>query len=103
MATKATSQAQAKTKSQPEHPYRIGQGYFVRTVTMYFTGRLMAVYPQELVFEEAAWIADTGRFKQALESGVFNEVEPYPDQVIIGRGAIIDISTFAPALPRNQK
>lgn len=92
-----------KAKAQAGHPYQIGQGYFVRTVTMYFTGRLIAVYPQELVFEEAAWIADTGRFKQALETGSFNEVEPYPTQVIIGRGAIIDISPFALALPRKQK
>ena len=54
-------------------------------------GRLLRVTPTELVLEDAAWIADTGRFSDALKAASFNEVEPFPDgEVIIGRGAIID-------------
>ena len=49
------------------HPYEIGANYLIRTVTMIDTGRLVAVTDQELVIEEAAWIADTGRFTQALQ------------------------------------
>ena len=74
-----------------DHPFEIGAVYLIRTVTMIDTGRLLRVTPTELVLEDAAWIADTGRFSDALKKLSFNEVEPFPDgEVIIGRGAIID-------------
>ena len=85
-------------------PYQIGKPYFIRSVTMYYTGKLVAVHPQELVLEQAAWIADTGRFEQALRTGDFSEVEPYPvGQLIVGRGALIDAFQVSFALPTKQK
>lgn len=75
----------------PEHAWVIGKIYLIRTVTMIDTGRLVAVTEHELVLEDAAWIADTGRFAQAVAKAEFGEVEPFPDgRVIVGRGAIID-------------
>src|SRR2546430_17214148 len=71
--------------------WEIGKIYLIRTVTMIDTGRLVAVTPQELVLEDAAWIADTGRFTQAVEKAEFGEVEPFPSgRVIVGRGSVID-------------
>lgn len=71
--------------------WEIGKIYLIRTVTMIDTGVLVAVTDQELVLEDAAWIADTGRFSDALVSAEFDEVEPFPDgRVIIGRGAVCD-------------
>lgn len=88
----------------PSHPYEVGRNYFIRTVTMIQVGKLVDVTPQELVLEEAAWIADTGRFNEALKSGTFSEVEPFPDgKVIIGRGAIIDACRFDHATQRIVK
>ncbi len=87
-----------------EHPYRVGKNYFIRTVTLYYTGRLVRVTAQELVLEDAAWIADTGRFAKALEEGELSEVEPFPvGEVIIGRGAVIDATLWGTALPRKVK
>ncbi len=86
-----------------EHPYKIGAIYLIRTVTMIDTGRLVAVTTQELVLEDAAWIADTGRFADALKNCKFNEVEPFPDgRVIVGRGAVIDAVEIE-AAPREQR
>ena len=86
-----------------ESPYKIGENYLVRTVTMIITGRIIAVYPTELVVEDAAWIADTGRFADNLISCDFSEVEPFPNgEVIIGRGAIVDACVIK-TLPRKQK
>lgn len=84
--------------------WHIGSDYLIRTVTMIDTGRLVAVTPQELVLEDAAWIADTGRFSGSLASCDFSEVEPFPKgtQVIIGRGSIID-AVKIPSLPSKQK
>ena len=85
-------------------PYEVGKNYFIRTVTHYYTGRLVAVYEHELVIADAAWIADTGRYADALKSGDFSEVEPYPEgNVIIGRGALLDASPLSTSLPRSQK
>jgi hypothetical protein len=85
-------------------PWQVGQPYFIRTVTMYLTGRLIAVHPQELVIEDAAWIADTGRFAQFADNGEAEEVEPFPHrrEVIIGRGSVIDAFVLD-SLPRSQK
>ena len=81
----------------------IGANYLIRTVTMIDTGRLVAVTAQELVLEDAAWIADSGRFSDAVKAANFNEVEPFPDgRVIIGRGSVIDAVTIKD-LPRSQK
>ena len=75
-----------------EHPYNIGKSYHIRTVTHFYTGILRDVYSHELVLAEAAWIADTGMFSQAMATSDFVEVEPYPKDrlVIIGRGAAVD-------------
>lgn len=72
----------------------IGKEYFVRTVTHYFTGRLIWVGEKEFVFEDAAWVADTGRFNEFLQGKTVNEVEPFPkgSNLIIGRGSLIDMT-----------
>lgn len=86
-----------------EHGWEIGKIYLIRTVTMIDTGRVVAVMEHEIVLEDAAWIADTGRFSQALETAQFGEVEPFPDgRVIVGRGSIIDAVQIAVA-PRSLK
>lgn len=86
------------------HPYEIGSNYFIRTVTHHYTGRLVAVYQHELVLVDAAWIADDGRFADAMATGSFSEVEPYPaGKLIIGRGAVLDAFVITFALPRDQK
>lgn len=86
-----------------DHPWEIGKNYLIRTVTMIDAGKLVAVTSQELVLEDAAWIADTGRFANALEKLDFNEVEPFPaGRVIIGRGAVIDAVQIG-EVPRCQK
>jgi len=87
-----------------EHPYAIGKNYFFRSVTHYYTGKLLAVYEHELVIENAAWVADTGRFGQMLKTGSLKEVEPYPDgEVVLGRGALVDAIVITFPLPRDTK
>jgi len=87
------------------HPYKVGENYFIRTVTFHYTGKLVAVYDHELVLMDATWVADDGRFADAVAQGSYKEVEPYPDEreVVIGRGAIVDAVVITHPLPRKQK
>ena len=93
-----------KTSVSPQF-FTIGESYFIRSVTYHYTGRVAAVTDQGIVLEEAAWIADSGRFTPALEKGSFYEVEPYPSdvQVHINMGAIVDASQWKLPLPLEQK
>ena len=96
-------QSLLKGPGEATHPYEVGKNYFIRTVTMYFTGRLTKITDHELVLDEAAWIADTGRFSDAMKTGSFSEVEPFAGRVIVGRGAIIDAQEWSLVLPKTQK
>ena len=86
-------------------PFEIGKNYFIRTVTHHLTGKLIEVHATELVVVDGAWIADDGRLADALKTGSFSEVEPFPDgvRIIIGRGSIIDAQVLGHAIPRSQK
>lgn len=95
------------TRADDSH-WEVGSAYFIRTVTHHYTGRLIKVTPAELVIEDAAWIADDGRFAQFLKDGATGdsvEIEPYPDgaRVILGRGGILDAVKWTAKLPREQK
>ena len=82
----------------------IGEPVFIRTVTMYYVGRLKEVYEHELVLTECSWVADTGRFHNALKDGVFSEVEPFvSEEVIVARGGLIDVCHWGHAIPTEQK
>lgn len=85
-------------------PWEIGQSYFIRTVTYHIVGRLTAVHDHELVVEDAAWVADSGRWAAALATGSLSEVEPFPaGPVIVGRAAVVDAARWAHPLPRSVK
>lgn len=92
-------------RKRDDSHWEVGQSYFIRTVTHHFTGRLVKVTKEELVIEDAAWIADDGRFAQFVAGGEANEVEPYPDgaKVIIGRTSLIDAVRWSAKLPRTTK
>ena len=91
------------TPPKMEGPWEVGVAYLIRTVTQYVVGRLTWVGPTELLLEDAAWVADTGRFHDALVTGRFHEVEPFPGPVIVGRGSICDATRWSHALPIAQK
>jgi hypothetical protein len=76
-------------------PWEIGKKYFIRTVTMHLTGELVSVANNEIVLKDAAWIADSGRFNEALKDiNKCSEVEPFQNHVIVGRGSIVDATVI---------
>lgn len=93
----------ADTINASEPFWVINQSYFIRTVTMYLVGRLESITSGELVLSSCSWIADTGRFHDAIKRGVFEEVEPFVNVVLVNRTAIIDATIFSHDLPTDQK
>lgn len=78
----AAEQALAVLGGSESHPYRIGQSYFVRTLTYHYTGRIVRVTDKELVLSESAWIPESGRWAECLRTGVVEKCEPTPDDVL---------------------
>ena len=89
--------------AQPEIPLKIGQPYFIRTVTHYYTGKLVNIIGKFLILDDCCWIADTGHFMEAIKNGTFSEVEPMGNQVIVNSDAIIDAVIVKFTLPNRQK
>ena len=95
----------SKKLKEADNHWQVGKNYMIRTVTHIQIGNLIAVTDKELVLKNASWIADTGRFEQAVKNGELDEIEPFPDDeiVIVGRGALIDAVLWRHKLPREQK
>jgi hypothetical protein len=84
-------------------PLSVGRAVLLRTVTHYYTGRVAQVKAHEIVLTCAAWIADTGRWYDALKTGSLNEVEPFVGPVSINRDALVDATEWKHSLPKEQK
>jgi len=77
-------------------PFIVGKNYLIRTVTMTISGQVKEAYENFLVMAQAAWIADTGRFSEALiDQNKFNEVEPFKNDCIVSLGAIVDATEIS--------
>ena len=92
-----------KDSSSPKHPLTLNTNYFIRTVTLYYTGRLKEIVGDWLVLEDATWIADTGRFHDFLKDGLCNEYESFVSSVRIPIGSIIDVTEWNHELFKGQK
>lgn len=86
-----------------ECAYEVGQCYLIRTVTMIELGRVKRITPREIILEDACWVADTGRFSEALATGELNEVEMYQTDVIVSLGAIVSATPWTNDLPTETE
>lgn len=91
------------SSASTEFYFKPGTKLFIRTVTMYLTGKLVSAGDKELVLEDACWIADSGRFGEFLRTGKINECEAFPDGIVlVGRGSVIDLCEWKHPLPRKD-
>ena len=95
--------AASSGKEQPQTPFVVGDAYLIRTVTMTWTGRVSRIVGFFLVLEDAAWIADTGRFGDATHEDALAEVEPRDGPAIVNMYSIVDACDWLTDLPRKQK
>lgn len=80
----------------------VGGKYYFRTVTYHLTGEVKKIVGRFAYLKQAAWIADSGRFEQAIKDGVLNEVEPVGD-AFINLETVVDFFPWRHSLPTKQK
>jgi hypothetical protein len=79
----------------------VGEKFFFRTVTYHLTGRVKKVIGNIIELENAAWIADSGRFMQAIKNGELKEVEPV-GRAWINMDSVTDFFEWKHKLPEVQ-
>lgn len=98
---------QKKTVVSKENGWKIGENYLIRTVTHIQVGKLEDINDKEIILSNASWIGDTGRFYNILANGLESdddsEIEPFTDNIIINRSALIDATIYNHSLPKTQK
>ena len=79
----------------------IGKAFFFRTVTYHQIGTVVKQIGDFLELKDASWIADSGRFMNALRDGKLFEVEPV-DTAFVNIKAIVDFFPWRHPLPKVQ-
>lgn len=80
----------------------VGQKLFIRTVTYHMTGKVVKRMGAFIQLEDAAWIADSGRFSTALKTGELSEVEPV-GTMWVNLSSVVDFFPWKHKLPQEQK
>ena len=80
----------------------VGQKLFIRTVTYHMTGRVVKRMGAFIQLEEASWIADSGRFSDAIKKGELDEVEPV-GTAWVNLSSVVDFFPWKHELPTEQK
>lgn len=95
-----------ETKSQTKFPFKVGDKVFLRTVTLYYLGRIKEFIGDHLVLEDASWVQDTGsRLHDFIKSGAEtnkSEIEPIVTKLSVNLNNVIDCIEWTHDLPRVQ-
>ena len=80
----------------------VGHTFFFRTVTYHLVGKIVKRVGKFLELKDASWVADSGRFMNAIKEGKLNEVEPV-GQAFVNLESVTDMFPWKHALPKEQK
>ena len=89
--------------ARKETPFKVGEKYIIRCVTYHDVGRVKEIKGDFLILEDASWVADSGRWEEALKTGELSEVEIFPNEVYVNIGSIVDSAPWNHDLPTESK
>lgn len=95
----------AKKSEKWEDPIQVGQCVLIRSVTQFNVGRILHADSSGILLGEASWVADTGRWGDALLKGFkpVAEIEPYVKPVRVSVNNIMDVTKWRHKLPTKQQ
>lgn len=80
----------------------IGKKFFFRTVTYHLVGKVEKIMGSIFQLSEASWVADSGRFMNAIKKAELLEVEPV-GTAFINIQTVTDFFPWIHPLPKDQK
>ena len=80
----------------------IGQKWFFRTVTYHMVGKVEKLIGRIAYMTDSSWVADSGRFMDAIKYGKLSEVEPV-GECYINLDTVTDFFPWKHELPKDQK
>lgn len=80
----------------------VGKKILIRTVTYFSVGKVEKVEDGFFKLSDASWVADTGRFSNAIKEGKLIEVEPV-GEMYVSLGSVVDIFPWTHDLPTKQQ
>ena len=80
----------------------IGEKFFFRTVTYHLVGKVEKQIGDFLELSNASWVADSGRFMNAIKEGKLSEVEPV-GKAYLNITTVTDFFPWKHELPKEQK
>lgn len=83
-----------------ETPFTIGENWFIRTLTYHQVGKVVAIQGDFLILDSGSWVADSGRFAEALVGGTLSELE-FVGKIIVNLGNIVDAFPWNHELPKE--
>lgn len=82
--------------------FNVGDKVFIRTVTFHHVGQVVGVEDGFVKLEDAAWVADSGRFSVAITDGTLREVE-FVGEAYVNVSTIVDAFPWVHDLPTESK
>ena len=79
-----------------------GKAYFFRTVTYHMVGTVVEQEDNFVKLKDASWVADSGRFMNAIKEGSLSEVEPV-GTAFVNLETLTDFFPWVHPLPDKQK
>lgn len=90
---------------EKDYPFKIGDKVFIRTVTLYFLGKIKDIKAGFVVLEDASWVQDTGtRLYNFIKDGIdkdIAEIEPV-GTTHVNLSNVIDSIEWKHDLPKEQ-
>ena len=80
----------------------VGKKFYFRTVTYHQIGEVKKIVGRFALLKDASWIADSGRFMQAIKDGTLDEVEPV-GEAFVNLDTVIDFFPWKHKCPTEQK
>lgn len=80
----------------------IGEKWYFRTVTYHSVGEVKSIVGRFAQLKNASWVADSGRFNEAIKNGTLSEVE-YVGEAFVNLDTVVDFFPFNHDLPKSSK